>query len=121
MSRLRRDASLSGGAIMSRQSPRNMAASVRERLLTVARETHEDFNLILTRYALERLLYRIVLCLPDHCRWPRCHRVQRLSGRQARTRSPVFAWQPVPSAPPHEDASESSARTARLAGRSVGT
>jgi predicted nucleotidyltransferase component of viral defense system len=32
---------------------------VRERLLTVARETHEDFNLILTRYALERLLYRI--------------------------------------------------------------
>jgi predicted nucleotidyltransferase component of viral defense system len=44
---------------MSRQSPRNMAASVRERLLTVARETHEDFNLILTRYALERLLYRI--------------------------------------------------------------
>jgi hypothetical protein len=25
----------------------------------LARETHEDFNLILTRYALERLLYRI--------------------------------------------------------------
>lgn len=38
---------------------RNTAASVRARLLNRARETRQDFNLILTRYALERLLYRI--------------------------------------------------------------
>ncbi|MCG5535815.1 nucleotidyl transferase AbiEii/AbiGii toxin family protein [Ectothiorhodospira mobilis] len=38
---------------------RNMAASVRARLLKRARETRQDFNLILTRYALERLLYRL--------------------------------------------------------------
>lgn len=40
-------------------SRRNMAASVRARLLNRARETRQDFNLILTRYALERLLYRL--------------------------------------------------------------
>lgn len=38
---------------------RNTAASVRARLLNRARETRQDFNLVLTRYALERLLYRI--------------------------------------------------------------
>ena len=38
---------------------RNIAASVRARLLNRARETKQDFNLVLTRYAIERLLYRI--------------------------------------------------------------
>lgn len=38
---------------------RNTAAAVRARLLTRARETRQDFNLVLTRYALERLLYRL--------------------------------------------------------------
>ena len=38
---------------------RNTAASVRARLLTRARETRQDFNRVLTRYALERLLYRL--------------------------------------------------------------
>lgn len=38
---------------------RNIAASVRARLLNRARETQQDFNLVLTRYAIERLLYRI--------------------------------------------------------------
>jgi hypothetical protein len=38
---------------------RNVAASVRARLLNHARETRQDFNLILTRYTIERLLYRI--------------------------------------------------------------
>lgn len=38
---------------------RNVAASVRARLLNRARETGQDFNLLLTRYALERLLYRL--------------------------------------------------------------
>lgn len=38
---------------------RNTAASVRARLLTLARQTRQDFSLVLTRYALERLLYRL--------------------------------------------------------------
>ncbi|SEI01998.1 nucleotidyl transferase AbiEii/AbiGii toxin family protein [Pseudomonas asplenii] len=37
----------------------NIAASVRARLLNRARATQQDFNLVLTRYALERLLYRL--------------------------------------------------------------
>lgn len=35
------------------------AASVHDRLLQVARASGSDFNLILSRYALERFLYRI--------------------------------------------------------------
>ena len=42
-----------------KESPRNLAASVRQRLLTLSRAQGEEFQLILTRYALERLLYRI--------------------------------------------------------------
>lgn len=38
---------------------RHTAASVRARLLNRARETQQDFNLVLTRYAIERLLYRL--------------------------------------------------------------
>ncbi|MCH8549479.1 MAG: nucleotidyl transferase AbiEii/AbiGii toxin family protein [Balneolaceae bacterium] len=41
------------------QNDRNVAASVRARLLNRARETSKDFSLVLTRYAIERLLYRI--------------------------------------------------------------
>jgi len=38
---------------------RNMGASVRARLLAIARERGQTFDLLLTRYALERLLYRL--------------------------------------------------------------
>lgn len=38
---------------------RNLAASVRVRLKQHADAAHEDFNLTLTRYGLERLLYRL--------------------------------------------------------------
>jgi hypothetical protein len=44
---------------MNKISPTNIAASVRERLLNVSRKTGDPFDLVLTRYALERLLYRI--------------------------------------------------------------
>ena len=37
----------------------NVAASVRQRLLNLARDRKEDFGLLLTKYALERLLFRI--------------------------------------------------------------
>jgi predicted nucleotidyltransferase component of viral defense system len=37
----------------------NIAASVRQRLLKIIRETGDDANLVWTRYATERLLYRL--------------------------------------------------------------
>lgn len=40
-------------------SGKNLAASVRSRLLNKARAEKLDFNLLLTRYALERMLYRL--------------------------------------------------------------
>jgi predicted nucleotidyltransferase component of viral defense system len=39
--------------------PKNIAASVRDRLLHLARKSGEDFTYVLTRYALERLLVRL--------------------------------------------------------------
>ncbi len=38
---------------------RNMGASVRARLLNLSRERNQPFELLLTRYVLERLLYRL--------------------------------------------------------------
>jgi predicted nucleotidyltransferase component of viral defense system len=39
--------------------PRNLPASIRQRLLNLARERGEDFNFLLTAYGLERLMYRL--------------------------------------------------------------
>jgi len=39
--------------------PGNIGASIRDRLLNKARADKLDFNLLLTRYALERMLYRL--------------------------------------------------------------
>ena len=44
---------------MNDRRGKNTAASTRDRLLTLARERGEDFQLILTQYGLERLLYRL--------------------------------------------------------------
>ncbi|WP_332879393.1 nucleotidyl transferase AbiEii/AbiGii toxin family protein [Massilia sp. S19_KUP03_FR1] len=41
------------------KTTKNIAASVRARLLDRARQDRVDFNLMLTRYALERMLYRL--------------------------------------------------------------
>lgn len=41
--------------------PRNMGASVRQRLLNLSRAGGPTFNILLTRYVLERLLYRLTL------------------------------------------------------------
>ncbi|RWN51505.1 nucleotidyl transferase AbiEii/AbiGii toxin family protein [Mesorhizobium sp.] len=46
------------------REPRNIGASVRARLLDRARAERSDFQILLTRYALERLLYR--LCVSPH-------------------------------------------------------
>ena len=44
---------------MNREPPKDLAASVRQRLLNMARERREDFQRLLRRYAQERLLYRL--------------------------------------------------------------
>jgi hypothetical protein len=40
-------------------APKNLAASVRQRLLNLAKARGEDFTFVLQRYALERLLFRL--------------------------------------------------------------
>lgn len=47
---------------------RNLGASVRARLLTIAKERDQPFQLLLTRYVLERLLHRLVQT-PHHKRF----------------------------------------------------
>lgn len=44
---------------MSRDQPRNLEASVKTRLLALAREQGEAFQSVLMRYAIERFLYRL--------------------------------------------------------------
>jgi len=44
---------------VTKDQPRNLAASVRSRLLALAKSRGEDFTFVLTRYGLERLLYRL--------------------------------------------------------------
>ncbi|MDE2351912.1 MAG: nucleotidyl transferase AbiEii/AbiGii toxin family protein [Alphaproteobacteria bacterium] len=44
---------------MAKKTPTNIAASVRTRLLNLARNSGKPFDVLLTRYVLERLLYRL--------------------------------------------------------------
>ncbi len=44
---------------MTRRGPRNVGASVRARLLNRSRQTGEEFQFMLERYAAERFLYRL--------------------------------------------------------------
>jgi predicted nucleotidyltransferase component of viral defense system len=44
---------------MTQKNPKNTAASVRQRLLNLSRQSGEDFQFLLTRYGMERLLYRL--------------------------------------------------------------
>ena len=44
---------------MTRKSPANLAESVRQRLLNLARHKGEDFQVTLNNYFLERFLYRL--------------------------------------------------------------
>ena len=41
------------------KAKKNLAASVRQRLLNLVRERNEDFGLFLTKYGLERILFRL--------------------------------------------------------------
>ncbi len=44
---------------MSPAKLKNMAASVRQRLSTLSQQRGEEFQFILSEYAIERLLYRL--------------------------------------------------------------
>jgi hypothetical protein len=44
---------------MPREGVKNLAASVRQRLLNIAKDRGEPFDLLLTQYGLERILYRV--------------------------------------------------------------
>jgi predicted nucleotidyltransferase component of viral defense system len=44
---------------VKKSQPRNVAASVRTRLMNCARERGDEFQLVLTHYGLERFLYRV--------------------------------------------------------------
>lgn len=44
---------------MSKRHPKNVTASVRARLLQLSKTQNKDFNYILTKYGLERLLFRL--------------------------------------------------------------
>ncbi|OUD14428.1 nucleotidyl transferase AbiEii/AbiGii toxin family protein [Thioflexithrix psekupsensis] len=44
---------------MTKKQIKNIAVSVRQKLLNLSREKKEDFNFILQRYAFERFLYRL--------------------------------------------------------------
>lgn len=44
---------------MSKENPTNLAASIRQRLLNLARQRKDEFQLVLIHYGLERLLYRL--------------------------------------------------------------
>ena len=47
----------------------NLPASIHARLLNRAKARGEEFNLILTRYALERFLYRLSLAPARETYW----------------------------------------------------
>lgn len=59
MSHVERHATLHGEPDVMAKRPTNMAASVRHRLADIARSNGEDFQYVLTRYGIERLLYRL--------------------------------------------------------------
>jgi hypothetical protein len=44
---------------MAAEQVKNLAASIRQRLLNLAKARRDAFDLVLARYALERLLYRL--------------------------------------------------------------
>jgi predicted nucleotidyltransferase component of viral defense system len=44
---------------MTSRSPRDLTASIRGRLLDVARKSGDEFQFVLTRYVIERFLYRL--------------------------------------------------------------
>jgi len=44
---------------LTKPAPKNLSASVRQKLAIIARERNVDFGLILVKYGLERILFRL--------------------------------------------------------------
>ena len=44
---------------MTKPAPKNLPASVRQKLANLARERNVDFGLILVKYRLERILFQL--------------------------------------------------------------
>lgn len=59
MSHGKRNEALLGSDIMTNKQPRDKSASIRARLMNVAKLNNEAFDLVLVRFAIERLLYRL--------------------------------------------------------------
>lgn len=57
--RVTSNATISGGPWMSPTKPRKVAASVRQKLTNLSKQRGEEFQFVLSEYAIERLLYRI--------------------------------------------------------------
>jgi len=53
------DATLLGGTGMNPRQPANLPASVHQRLLNLSQQRGQEFNRLLTLFAIERLLYRL--------------------------------------------------------------
>lgn len=51
---------------MTRQAPKNVAASIHQRLLNIARNTDRPFNEVLQYFAIERFLYRLSVSQHAH-------------------------------------------------------
>ena len=72
---------------MSKGKPKNVPASVRARLAEVARTRGDEFQLVLTRYAIERFLYRLSVS-PTRTGSSSRGRCSSSSGRPSRTGRP---------------------------------
>ena len=59
MPRREGNAPVFGSTTLKRPANKNIAASIHQRLLNVARETGRPFNEVLQYFAMERLLYRL--------------------------------------------------------------
>src|ERR1700730_12778593 len=59
MPRRSSNAAISGVASVTGERTKNLAASVRQRLANLAQAQKENFQQLLSRYARERLLYRL--------------------------------------------------------------
>jgi hypothetical protein len=69
----------------------DIGASIRARLLNKAKVEGQDFNLVLARYALERLLYRLGVSRPQSRQGPQAAALKSGRGRDP-THIPRPRW-----------------------------
>jgi len=74
---------------LSNRSPKNLPASIRQKLLDLAHARNDDFGLILVKYGLERILWGERFTAGDmkKCVWLRPELVAQIEFRSGRIRS----------------------------------